>query len=613
MSSEGFRATLGFIRRASEDNRGDMSESKPTTLSVALRVRRWADRQRMVPLPEARVPGADVVERARLAALGGIVRALVGTRTDRWPVDLAIWCTAAPTPPDPLIDDVMLALDRDQDLLAAIYERAVTPHNRRQLGTFFTAPALVEHMLDRAEHMLDSPPAVIVDPGAGVGAFTAAAARRWPQARILAVDVNLVTLGFLGARLAFEGLERQTNLIRDDFLTWIACSRPSELGPWLYLGNPPYTRTQALDAQTKAQAATLTGGDVANGHATLSTIFAAAIQRRLRPQDAMCLLLPAAWTHTRSARELRKALWSKAWRPLELHCWPSRARAFVGPGVTATVLSLGSTRQRRQPYRFARAEIHDGRVHVSAFEARSRQMPCPDPWPGGTGRRGSRVAERTFPLSELFRIRRGLATGANRFFFVSHAVAATLPPGVQRAGLMTLRGTHMERGSLDLAAWVRLREQGIPCVLLDIREEDVTNVAVARYITRGERLGLHERYLCAHRDPWYSLESLLPPDLIFAPLITNTVHVVRNTVAALPSNSLYGLYANVGVGDAEIKAVEAWLRGPNGLAALHAHGHRFPGGSLKLEPGDLRSLPIPVRTVAGQPDDTQESSRIAAL
>ncbi len=348
--------------------------SEPTTLSIALRVRRWADEQEVGALREESVPGADATERVRLAALGGIVRAIGGAGTDFWPEELASWCSAAPAPPDNLLADITVGLDRDEDLLAAIYERAVTPRHRRQLGTFFTSPALVEHMLDRAEHMLECAPSVVVDPGAGVGAFTVAAARRWPDARILAVDVNLVTLGLLGARLTYEGLVDHATLVHEDFLAWIQHSAPGDTGPWLYLGNPPYTRTQALDAETKIQASTLTRGAVTSGHATLSTIFAAAIQDRLRPQDATCLLLPAAWTHTRSARELREALWKKVWRPLELHRWPSRTRAFVGPGVTATILSLGAHRQRRQPYRFARAEIRDGRVSCCRA-ARYLRMP----------------------------------------------------------------------------------------------------------------------------------------------------------------------------------------------------------------------------------------------
>jgi adenine-specific DNA-methyltransferase len=563
-------------------------------LSIALRVRRWADGQRVAPLAEACVPGADLAERSRLAALGGIVRALAGARTDRWPAALAAWCADAPTPPSALMADIVLALERDEDLLAAIYERAVTPRHRRQLGTFFTSPALVEHMLDRAEHMLGGAPAVVIDPGAGVGAFSAAAAERWPRARILAVDVNLVTLGLLGSRLAHAQLSSHVTLIHEDFLTWISRRPRPDPGPRLYLGNPPYTRTQALDGETKARAATLTGADVPSGHATLSTIFAAAIQARLCPQDAMCLLLPAAWTHTRSARELREALWRQVWRPLELHRWPSRTRAFVGPGVTATVLSLGPHRQRRQPYRFARAETRGGRVRVSSPETRSRQLPCPDPWPGGAGRRAVASREQTFPLSELFRVRRGIATGANRFFFVSDDVAATLPLVIQRAGLMTLRGLRVDGDDLDLVAWVRLRERGAPCVLLDITEADTADPAVARYILKGEKQRLNERYLCAHRAPWYALEPMDPPDLILAPLITHTVHVVRNTVAALPSNSLYGLYANADVPQTAVEAVHGWLTARDGLVALQSHGHRLPGGSLKLEPGALRSLPIPL-------------------
>ena len=47
-------------------------------------------------------------------------------------------------------------------------------------------------------------PASVVDPGAGVGAFTLNAATRW-HAPLVAVDLNVVTLGLLAARCQLAG------------------------------------------------------------------------------------------------------------------------------------------------------------------------------------------------------------------------------------------------------------------------------------------------------------------------------------------------------------------------------------------------------------------------
>jgi predicted RNA methylase len=572
-----------------------------------MRVRRWADGQELAALDESLVPGASEVERRRLAALGGLAGALAGGEVDGWPSELRGWVDNAPQMPADLLAHVQAAFSDEADPLAAIYERAVTPRNRRRLGTFFTPPVLVDHMLNRAQALLGRAPNVVVDPGAGVGAFTVAAARRWPGARIIAVDINVVTLGMLAARLGREELAHRTELVLGDFLPWLQSVSREQGSTWLYLGNPPFTRAQSLDAETKERAAVAAGNLVTSGHATLSTFFAAAVVRALRPQDGACLLLPAAWTYTRSARELRQGLWERRRRPLELHRWPTAARAFTGPDVTATVVGFGAERSEDQLYTYGRAQVCDGAVAVRGADSLERGDVCPDPLPGGAGRRLGPSAAATVPLSEVFRVRRGLATGANHFFFLTDEAASGLPERFHRHAVPTLRGVDLAIPVFDATAWRAMRAAGRRCLLLELAPGDDEDPAVASYLSAGKKKDLHLRHLCAKRDPWFVLERVDPPDFLLAPLMTHRgVQLVENVAAAIPSNSLYGLYRQSGVDGVLARRVVGWLRSDAGRATLRGQGRRLRGGSLKLEPGDLKALPIPEVLLRGD-----EGSEIA--
>lgn len=156
---------------------------KSATLSGLGRAfRRWTA---PVPdLPSIDVAGATADEKRRLGALGGIAVAVAGTAVSRWDESIRAWATAAPAPPDEIVESVRLALGRRDDPLAELYNASISPANRRRLGTVFTPTALVEHMLSLAEVELGGAPDVVVDPGAGVGAFTIAAAQTWPDARM---------------------------------------------------------------------------------------------------------------------------------------------------------------------------------------------------------------------------------------------------------------------------------------------------------------------------------------------------------------------------------------------------------------------------------------------
>lgn len=572
---------------------------------MAIRVCRWADAQKSEPLDEHLVPGANATERARLRALGSLVGGLTSASRKGWPNAVLDWARSGPPPPDDLLNLVAEALCRPDDVLAAIYERAVKPRNRRRLGTFFTSPELVDHMLSGSERLVGGPPDVVIDPGAGVGAFSLAAARRWPAARIVSVDINVVTLGLLAARLDHEGLSERAELILGDFLAWLQAVKPDPDSVWLTVGNPPFTRAQSLDADTKRLAADAAGDLVTSGHATLSTMFAAAVAQRLRARDAMTLVLPAAWTYTRSARELRSGLWDERNRPLELHRWPTGSRAFTGPDVTATVIGLGARRAAMQPFVHAVARVEAGRVVASDRRLVDRLGACPDPLPGGAGRQVVRSPANTIPLIEIFRPRRGIATGANHFFFLSRAQALALPEDATRPGICTLRGAPMDRMALDRRAWRKLADGRARCFLLDVDAEQAKHPDVAALLEVGCTEGLPDRYLCRQRELWYRLEQIEPPEVVLSPLVTILgLRALTNKIGAIPSNSLYGLYRQPGVEKAVATRVLDWLVSPAGLRTLRGHGRHLSGGSIKLEPGELRTLPVPAELVTSPVEAT---------
>ena len=179
-----------------------------TMPGLARAFRIWAGDASIAHLPD--VPGADEGERHLLACLGGVAAALAGERVGAWPTPVNSWALAGPRPPEELMEAVREGLGRRVDPLAVLYDACISAANRRRLGTVFTPTPVVNHMIGLTGKYLDRAPAVIVDPGAGVGAFSIAAARRWPSSRVLAVDVNVVTLGLLEALCRIRDRRRPT-------------------------------------------------------------------------------------------------------------------------------------------------------------------------------------------------------------------------------------------------------------------------------------------------------------------------------------------------------------------------------------------------------------------
>lgn len=565
---------------------------KSTTLpGLARTFRRWA--ATITPGSLVEVPGASIEERHLLSLLGGVAAAIAGDAVASWQEDIRAWAQSAPTPPEDILEATKLALGLEDDPLAALYNASISPANRRRLGTVFSPPALVEHMFMLTGAELREAPGVVVDPGAGVGAFTIGAARTWPTATIIAVDINPVTLGLLGARLAFEAQldpERAASYHRVElrlanYLDELEALFPvGQPGATVVLGNPPYTRVQELPSDAREKAARLAGDLIDSGHANLAMLFQAATLRHMRAQDVSCMVLPGSLSYTRASRALRAALW-KSSRSVTIHRTPAADKAFVGRSVQAAVLLVGSERQRRSKLKLARIQLNDSSVDVLEAWKLSRTEEPPQNW-FWSGDEDA-AADRYTLLDEIARVRRGVATGANGVFFLTDEVRAELPDEVSVRAIPTLR--HFDGVELSEETHARLDDRETRRWLLAIPPAYNLSGALAAYVEL-HREGVSGRHLASQRACWYSITELPRPQILLSPLSKVDFKIVLNTVGAVPSNNLFGISLKDG---SDPRPLAEWLRSADGQVELRRLSHRYPGGSHKLEPGCLRDVRLP--------------------
>ena len=550
----------------------------------------WLTGARCAPLAQRLVPGANSDERRRLAALGGLVRHLLDDIPGDWPEALRTWVERGPAPPPDVLNEARTLMADTGDWFAAVYEHVVAGANRRRLGTFFTPPKVVELMLDRASHVLPEP-RTIVDPGAGVGAFSVAAAMRWPDAKVQAVDVNVVTLGLLAARLTTRGQSARVELVLQDFIAWIqGAGRVG--GGRLYLGNPPYTRHQELTQTTKKRALKATGNLVDSGLSGLAAYFLGASIAHLADDDALCFVLPGSWTEGRHGAGLRRWIWEADKRPIELLAFPPDVQIFPGTRVNAVVVTIGPTTTTEA--RLLTGHTSTGRQLTIKTKSIGRQGAAPTSfgpllWPTQRGRHAGTVA-----LSTLGRVRRGVATGANHFFFLTDDEAKAIPKRLLRPGIRRLR--ELNGDVLDQAAHDVLGEAGRRRWLLSLSgPKDIRTKAVRSLVEAGEAAGYDGRYLTRIREHWYVVERAEAPQIIVSLMSKDGFRAVLNPLGAIPSNSMYGIHLYDPSAAAELCV---WLNGPTGQRAIQSRARHYSDGLLKLEPRDYMAVPIP--TTLGQ-------------
>lgn len=132
----------------------------------------------------------------------------------------------------------------DEESLAA----HLAPEDRRSTGAYFTPRPIVERALDAVTpYVPASGPSLVVDPACGAGAFLVAAAERWPQARLLGVELSSASASVCRRRVG------RARVIEGDALTSDVLEEALDESSFeVWLGNPPFHGTSPLLKDTTA-------------------------------------------------------------------------------------------------------------------------------------------------------------------------------------------------------------------------------------------------------------------------------------------------------------------------------------------------------------------------
>ena len=584
-----------------------MIEAIRTGDPILRSVLEWADSQASpILLPEF-APGTDCRERRLLAAFGGLARVISESSSDdrsTVPIEITDWWARGPSPSDELVNEVRQELKSGRDLFGDLYTATVIASHRRTLGTVFTPSTIATHMFDRCKQF-GVDPAIVIDPGAGVGVFALNAASEL-GVPVVAVDINVVTLGFLAARSHFLGHKTSTfmsqmsgnpegiteiQLVRGDFLAWLSNNLSQTTPPALIIGNPPYTRHQGMDSRIKESAREVVGPLVPSGLAGMAAYFLAASLRFLRPSDAICMILPGAWMQARYGREIRRHLWGLTHRRIQIDVFPHQAQVFPNSKVDAVVLFVGPQEKQRCPLTITEVSGNQQfNVQSSCTLDVDRSVEPPQTFPLALSDWGW-TSRSTARLRDFFAVHRGIATGRNAFFLLndSEVDRQEIPESALVPVISSLKKLDVD--IIDDRTFAQLRSRDGKQWMLMLKPSDIDLPAIRRYLTKGTSSGVSSAFLAKQRQHWFALEDIPHAPLLLLPMTKRIFRVVRNLKGVRHTNSLYGLYPLTD--DVDIERFFWWLRSGVGQRALLRVARRYGDGMYKLEPRAVGDVEVP--------------------
>jgi hypothetical protein len=468
-----------------------------------------------------------------------------------------------------------------QDLLGSEFCSLRSAQQRRQYGATYTPMPIVDAMVEWA-HAERSTPARVVDPGAGSGRFLIAAAYKFPNAELVAVDVDPLAALLLRANAATHAFAGRLSVHLTDYRN---LALPAIASPTLFIGNPPYVRHHHIGEQWKTWFVGTADrfGLGASKLAGLHVHFFFKTRELGQPGDFGAFITAAEWLDVNYGGALRRLL-ADGLGATAVHVIDPKAQPFADALTTGAITcfrlgsrpteiamrsvgSLGDLAPLGRGRAIARHEIAGARKW-SVFIREHKQAPAG-----------------LIELGELFRVHRGQVTGGNDIW-IDNDAARDLPKRCKPFAVTSARELFAAGAELNSTKGLH-RVIDLPADL-DTLDADERK-AVQHFLAWARRHGAHQSYIALHRRAWWSVGLRAPAPILCTYMARRAPAFVRNVVKARHINIAHGLYPRASLNDGALTAILAYLRRHTSTAG----GRTYAGGLVKFEPKELERILLP--------------------
>jgi adenine-specific DNA-methyltransferase len=460
--------------------------------------------------------------------------------------------------------------------------RLRSPETRRSRGAVYTPTVIVEAMVDWAAQEPGEPPTRIVDAGSGSGRFLLAAAKKFPSARLIGVEIDPLASLLLRANAAAACFSDRLDVHVGSYRTLDL--KPIE-GRTLFIGNPPYVRHHDIAAEDKIWFAETAKrfGFRASKLAGLHIHFFLRTREIAQADDFGVFITASEWIDVNYGSLLRGLL-ADGLGGTALHILDPAIRPF-GDVLTTGAITCFRVGNRLKTFQVRTVtSIDDLKPLATGKSVSWKTAASTSRWSTlhlARARKPSGVIE----LGDLFRVHRGQVTGNNAVWIVGPGTPDLPDRFLFRA--VTKARDLFKLGGSDLDELDHLR------LVIDLPDEieaipDYERQAVQKFLKWAKARRADKSYIATHRRPWWSVGLREASPILCTYMARRPPVFVRNKAGARHLNIAHGLYPRQPMSDEILEKFVLYLRGVG-----TAGGRTYAGGLVKYEPGEVERLHIP--------------------
>lgn len=523
----------------------------------------------------------------------------------------------------------MNGAEAQREVLQARLDALKTQRDRRVLGQFATPGPLATEIVEatRALAGASSGKTAFVDPAFGTGAFYSALLQVFPRGSIgvakgFEIDPHYGRPAAAlweptGLRLELDDFTLRRPAGHDDLVDLMIC-------------NPPYVRHHHVERSMKKRLAAEVERNLrirVSGLAGLYVYFMLIGHRWLKPNALSAWLVPSEFMDVNYGGAVKEYLLDRV-DLIRIHRFDPAEVQFGDAMVSSAIVWFRNQRSADNAPEFTfGGSVESPRVRRRIDRDTLRNEPKWTRFPGiadAASLPEERDTADVNTLADFFAIKRGLVTGANRYFVLDEQKARTsgISPRFLRPVLPSPRHLRTDVVNADPRGVPKLDKR---LFLFDCRvpldDLDRTEPETAAYVRLGEAAEVHKGYLASRRDPWYAQERRSSAPLLVTYMGRSLkgrppFRIILNNSKAVATNVYLMLYPKPPLASATGTAAgrEFLCRALRRTveAEWTSSGRVYGGGLYKVEPSELGRLPA-TRLIDGRPELRRAAARQPTL
>ena len=437
---------------------------------------------------------------------------------------------------------------------------------------------------------------VIFDPCVGKGAFYTALKKVTRNKQFFGIDIDSKIIIEAKKEKIFDKSTKLQNL---DFIT----HPPKQLFKAI-VANPPYIRHHRLSQKQKKYSRRLCSaiiGDTLDGRAGLHIYFLIQALNLLDKGGRLAFIMPADTCEG----IFSKKLWNWIARKFRIDgivTFEHTATPFPGVDINPIIFLIKNEKpsknikwvkclksQNKELFLFLKNNLSKG--NFTSLKIYNRNPT--EALSTGLSRipRVNNISHLT--LSDFASVMRGIATGANDFFFLTQDQISKMKIPDEFLLPAIGRTRDINGAYITIETLINLQKNGRPTFLFFPNHycwKDMPE-SVKEYIRKGEEQGIAKRTLVSTRRPWYKMEVRKVPTFLFAYLGRRNIRFIKNEAGVVPLTGFLCIYPHSN----EKRYIDnLWkiLQHPDTVSNLQFVGKSYGSGALKVEPRALENLPI---------------------